>query len=50
MKKILKKYQEEVKINYTKDTLSRHLIWNGEEVAILMYYLYKYKSLNKDKS
>lgn len=52
MKKFLKKYNSEVNVNNTKDILSKHLIWNAQEVATMMFFLYKYKNsnINKDKS
>lgn len=49
-KKIIKKYQAEVNVEKTKDVLSKHLIWNAEEVATIMYYLSKYENASKDKS
>lgn len=49
-KKIIKKYQDKVDIEKTKDILSKHLIWNAQEVATLMYYLSKYENSSKDKS
>ena len=47
-KKIIKKYQDKVNIEKTKDVLSKHLIWNAEEVATIMYYLSKYENSSKD--
>lgn len=50
MKKIVNKYQDKVNIEKTKDALSKHLIWNAQEVATMMYYLSKYENASKDKS
>jgi len=47
-KKIIKKYQDKVDIEKSKELLSKHLIWNAQEVATLMYYLSKYENSNKD--
>ncbi|PLY09266.1 MAG: hypothetical protein C0626_09715 [Arcobacter sp.] len=49
-KKIIKKYQDKVNIEKTKEVLSKQLIWNAEEVATLMYFLSKYENSSKDKS
>ncbi|WP_419764209.1 MAG: hypothetical protein ACNI28_10545 [Arcobacter sp.] len=49
-KKIIKKYQDKVDVEKTKDVLSKHLIWNAQEVATLMYFLSKYENASKDKS
>jgi len=52
MKKYLKKYQVEVDVDNTKELLTKDLIWNAQEVATMMCFLYKYKNSNnsKDKS
>jgi predicted Holliday junction resolvase-like endonuclease len=50
LKQIIEKYKKEVRVDKSKDILSKHLIWEGKEVERLMYYLYKYKNSSKDKS
>jgi hypothetical protein len=52
MKKYLKKYQAEVNVNNAKELLTKDMIWNAQEVATMMCFLYKYKNSNnsKDKS
>ncbi|WP_428023569.1 hypothetical protein [Arcobacter sp.] len=50
MKKFIKKYQAEVKIDKTKDALCKDLIWNAQEVATMMCYLSRYKNTTKDNA
>tara|TARA_R110002050_G_scaffold4836_4_gene22863 strand:+ start:228 stop:782 length:555 start_codon:yes stop_codon:yes gene_type:complete len=48
LKQIMAKYKKEVRVDKSKDILSKHLIWEGKEVERLMYYLYKYKNTSKE--
>ncbi len=43
MSKLILKYKKEVKIQLNKEILSKNRIWTGEEVAILLYFLSRYK-------
>lgn len=43
MSKLVSKYKKEVKIQLNKEVLSKNRIWSGEEVAIILCFLSRYK-------
>lgn len=43
MSKLVSKYKKEVKIQLNKEILSKNRIWSGEEVAIILCFLSRYK-------
>jgi len=43
MNKVLIKYKSEVKVTLGKERLSKNLIWSGQEVSIILYFLSRYK-------
>lgn len=43
MLKLISKYKKEVKIQLNKEVLSKNRIWSGEEVAIILCFLSRYK-------
>ncbi len=47
MRSIIKKYENYVKIEETKDTLCKKHIWTNRDVSIMFYFLANYKKYKK---
>ena len=45
MSQLILKYKKDVKTQLNKEILSKNRIWSGEEVAIILYFLSRYKEI-----